>query len=765
MFLGKRIISAVLALALLCGIVPAMATEDSGDTTEQVQTTQETQTGEASSQTDNASTTDEGASDAKTTDGDAQSTETQQDDESVAEQESDASSLTFAFPDIEGHWAEGYLQQAVSLGLLAGSDGYILPNKEVKVSEAITILNRSLGGQNAANVSTMPGLDKNAWYANEIAKGCYLGLVDVTDTRSFTANATRAEAFVLIGRAFGFGEAEADATVLSKFSDAETLSGEAQRATAALVQAGIVEGNEYGELRPDGALTRAAFVTMLLRIASNYPTEADNLATVSGGAVIRTAQAELTSYPTGDRIFATNTQAATLSHVTATDRIVFKGMEHASVSLEDSSTLSYLALDPAGSIDVTLDETSKVQTLVVAGKGGNVTLAGEVGILHITASGRVINLSGMNASKIVVSGSDNTIIMNGVVRNVKLLSGAKNTSLTLSADVGDIVVAARDCKIYGDVTAQSVIVTAVNCMIAPQTDNYTESIDQGLSGISLNMGVPTKVTAGGSLTTQITLSGVSANKVGVGQWYKNGEKISGYRNESFAISSDTVSKIVTEFTFTKDMATSVTMGFELLYENPSSGETERLYIEKTVPIENYSDEWYYQRDVDRVLGLVSSTYSGNYTTKYATDNDYQSYEKEVFVNAKGYSSNSEYLVWINRGMQHVNVFTGSKGNWTLHKSFLVGTGASESQTPTGITTISYKLAAGWTTSTYTVKPVVGFYPGTGYAFHSRLFYPNTTTLMDGSIGYPISHGCVRMYDADVQWIYDTVPIGSTVVIF
>ncbi|MFR4414394.1 MAG: L,D-transpeptidase [Butyricicoccus sp.] len=135
------------------------------------------------------------------------------------------------------------------------------------------------------------------------------------------------------------------------------------------------------------------------------------------------------------------------------------------------------------------------------------------------------------------------------------------------------------------------------------------------------------------------------------------------------------------------------------------------------------------------------------------------------INAKGYSSNTNYLVWINRAYQHVNVFTGSKGNWKLTKSFIVGTGAASTPTPVGVTTVSYKLKAGWTTGTYTVRPVVGFYPGTGYAFHSRLCYPGTSTEYDFSSGYPVSHGCVRMKHNDINWIYNNVPIGSTVVIF
>ena len=244
-----------------------------------------------------------------------------------------------------------------------------------------------------------------------------------------------------------------------------------------------------------------------------------------------------------------------------------------------------------------------------------------------------------------------------------------------------------------------------------------------------------------------------------------GKPLSGLTNDKFELSNGKVSKHTTYFTFTKNMKTSVTTGLKLTYVNPSTGETEEIYAEKTVPIENYSNEWYQQRDVKRVLNLVSSTYRGNYTTSYAVNNDYKAYEKETWVNAKGYSSNSNYLVWINRAYQHVNVFTGSKGSWKLTKSFVVGTGAPGTETPVGVTRVTYKLKAGWTTSTYTVRPVVGFYPDTGYAFHSRLCTPNTDREYDFSSGYPVSHGCVRMQKRDVNWIYDNVPIGSTVVIF
>jgi lipoprotein-anchoring transpeptidase ErfK/SrfK len=38
------------------------------------------------------------------------------------------------------------------------------------------------------------------------------------------------------------------------------------------------------------------------------------------------------------------------------------------------------------------------------------------------------------------------------------------------------------------------------------------------------------------------------------------------------------------------------------------------------------------------------------------------------------------------------------------------------------------------------------------------------TPNDGSIGYSLSHGCIRMHIPDVEKLYDEVPVGAAVYI-
>jgi lipoprotein-anchoring transpeptidase ErfK/SrfK len=95
---------------------------------------------------------------------------------------------------------------------------------------------------------------------------------------------------------------------------------------------------------------------------------------------------------------------------------------------------------------------------------------------------------------------------------------------------------------------------------------------------------------------------------------------------------------------------------------------------------------------------------------------------------------------------------------------IVGTGAPGSATPTGVFQIFNRHTRGWTTKEYTVRPVINFI-NYAYGFHSRLYYPNSSELRDSRIGFPVSHGCIRMYDEDVNWMYDNLPDGTTVVVY
>ena len=42
---------------------------------------------------------------------------------------------------------------------------------------------------------------------------------------------------------------------------------------------------------------------------------------------------------------------------------------------------------------------------------------------------------------------------------------------------------------------------------------------------------------------------------------------------------------------------------------------------------------------------------------------------------------------------------------------------------------------------------------------------NSDRYYDARIGFPISHGCLRMYNEDIWWLYNNIPNGTTVVVY
>lgn len=274
------------------------------------------------------------------------------------------------------------------------------------------------------------------------------------------------------------------------------------------------------------------------------------------------------------------------------------------------------------------------------------------------------------------------------------------------------------------------------------------------------------VPAGGSLKASVSFRNVGSPKACEAQWYLDGEAVSGYYAASKVIAQDTVSSFSQKLEFSKYMATSHRIGFGLKYADQQTGQQVKLYAEKTVIVNNYSASYYDNLEKSALekeaLATVSSRYRGNYTSSY--DIDYSPEIKQAFVHAKGYSSRTGYLIWVSLATQKVNVFGGFKGNWDLMRTFRCATGAPSTPTPVGVTYVTYKQSA-WVTDSYTCRPIVRFYPGTGYAFHSRLYYPNTNRVKDASMGFPVSHGCVRMEDIGIYWLYNNIPVNTTVVIY
>ena len=109
---------------------------------------------------------------------------------------------------------------------------------------------------------------------------------------------------------------------------------------------------------------------------------------------------------------------------------------------------------------------------------------------------------------------------------------------------------------------------------------------------------------------------------------------------------------------------------------------------------------------------------------------------------------------------------------TLRKLFRVATGQSTYPTPLGRFTIQVKWRNPWwyPPNSKWAKGQQPIPPGPNNPLGTRWMGLSTPgvgihgTPNPASIGYSVSHGCIRMYISDAEWLFNTVDVGTTVFI-
>lgn len=284
--------------------------------------------------------------------------------------------------------------------------------------------------------------------------------------------------------------------------------------------------------------------------------------------------------------------------------------------------------------------------------------------------------------------------------------------------------------------------------------------DNGIAKATATLKAPAKLEAGDTLNVTADVKYLEAGKTCTATWYVDGAKVS---NQTVTLGQD-IPTLSYRYTYTEKMNLNSQVKLVLSYIT-QDGRYQEVTASTNVKLKNYGYLYYHNISEEEVLKMVTSTYAGNYTLKWAQTHDYNPEIKTAWVNLKGYSSQTEYLVWVNLTYQRVNIFKGSQGEWELVRECLCGSGAPATPTIKGVFTTSYKQTA-WDYGSYYCGPIVRFYGTSGYAFHSRLQYwpMNSNRYYDASIGFPVSHGCLRMYNDDIWYMYNNIPNGTTVVV-
>ncbi|MDR0489906.1 MAG: L,D-transpeptidase [Oscillospiraceae bacterium] len=661
------------------------------------------------------------------------------------------------YGDVTDHWARGTLEKAYNDGLIVGYEKSMFPDGNISAAHVLTFLCRMLRAETAADISGM-GLSGDEWYYNDVAKAVHLGILSSANAMEFDVPISRRDAFYMLAEAFQLVESKPDMSVLENFPDTGQLTGAKRRAWASLVSKGIVQGID-GMLCTENKTTRAEFLTVAYRVAEKYLPSLNFHWDVDCGAVLH-GSAKISGSTFSQGVwFDCAASDISLRNVRASS-VVIRSHSLDSLIIDGSTYVGRMVLAAqSGDISVSPEGDAYVETLVVGTGKGTVGVKG-AGSVEVTGRGRYVVIAD-NTGSVIVSGANNTVrVMPGAhVGRIDMLANADGSRIIADGEVGEIATECNGAILNGTGHVDTITLRRAGANITVKHDERIDNIDPGIEGATVRIDLPDKLPVGDTLNASATIENATPGKVCSFAWYINDAVMA----ESSITTGEKIPELEHTFEYKYDMPDSAVVSVVVKYVT-ELGEQHEISGKAAIMLENYDSEYWMRRDQSRILEKVTVGYKGNFTLQWALENDLEDFEKEIWVNAKGYSSASEYLLWINLAYQRVNIFKGTAKSWKLIRSCLVGTGAPGRGTATGVCTTTYKQRYGWTTSHYTCRPVVRFRDGTGYAFHSRLYYPNSDKFVDTRIGFPISNGCIRMYDEDIWFIFDNIPNGTTVVI-
>ena len=321
---------------------------------------------------------------------------------------------TFA-SDLSQHWAEPYMTKLIAHGFMQGyEDGTYRPERTMNRAEFVTLMNRVFAFPvTALNNPNLP------WYANQVLAAQMLGYYfeEPASTGLPERPLTPEEVAVMVNNIYRLPPS---AEALNYLNDADTIAPFAKNAVSALVEAGIVVGDENRNYNPKKILTRAEASTFIVQTIGDVIT--DRLTTdkiYEGNVLINSDNVNLKDVEIKGNLF--------ISHGAASGNIDFTNVQVGGlVTVQGASTLTVDSKTSFGSFSTRAGTTvngTKVK------RAENVTI--EAGKIRPASTSNIITNNNSNSSNVHYgSGSSN----NGNSGGNVLSSNETLATVSISAD-------------------------------------------------------------------------------------------------------------------------------------------------------------------------------------------------------------------------------------------------------------------------------------------------------------------------------------------
>lgn len=144
----------------------------------------------------------------------------------------------------------------------------------------------------------------------------------------------------------------------------------------------------------------------------------------------------------------------------------------------------------------------------------------------------------------------------------------------------------------------------------------------------------------------------------------------------------------------------------------------------------------------------------NYGNLSLSKSNYSEKVKEAFVNSRGYSSPTKYLIWISQYTANVTIFKGEKYNWEVVRSMKCVVGR-QGKTPQGV----FRLDPNGKGRDYAYGGIRVYFTWNRLKEWGNSFHMRTSGTQRGAE----SSGCIRLGSSDLNYLASHCGSGTTVV--
>ena len=165
--------------------------------------------------------------------------------------------------DIKAHWAEQVIRKWVSQGLAKGyGDGRFGPNDSITRAEFVTLLNRIFGYTEKSDKS-FPDVKADAWYAGEIAKAYQAGIIGGDNKGNMNPEAVISRQEAVVILTRAFSLTGNHIDAALKYTDVHQIADWALGAVGTMTMKDYVTGRPGNLFAPKASLTRCEAVKMI----------------------------------------------------------------------------------------------------------------------------------------------------------------------------------------------------------------------------------------------------------------------------------------------------------------------------------------------------------------------------------------------------------------------------------------------------------------------------------------------------------------------